>query len=222
MQFNDIERRVLNYLERQFVAGGGFATVTADDMMRENGLHPDQFTRLLARFETLGILEEVTLDGMIEIKGAVCHFAAELNHVAPPSGNLTSTVNVLNIGQVSHSLIQQGTVGSTQKGSSENGAGGERTDQAAPYNLTLDARALLIEASKDANGKVTCNSTMRGHSIQTNGREFLEQQDPRSVAKWTQALNDLAACGLLEDRWHHGEVFVVTSKGYETADASRE
>jgi len=112
MNFNAIEGRVLRYLERRFVAGGGFGSAMPDEIMKENGLQPDQYTRLIARFESLGILEEVTLDGLISIKGAACNYVADLDHdrsTPPPP-----TVNIMNIGQVSHSQIQQGTVGSTQ------------------------------------------------------------------------------------------------------------
>ena len=78
MQFNAIEERVLRYLESRFVAGGGFAHVTSDELAWDNRLQRDQFTRLMARFESLGILEEVSLDGIIAIKKVVCQHVAEL------------------------------------------------------------------------------------------------------------------------------------------------
>ena len=131
---------------------------------------------------------------------------------AAPSVN--QTTNILNIGQVSGSQIQQGTVGSVQTSLQSD----ERSDQVAEYDLSNDARELLIEASKDSNGKVYYSRTMHGQTIQTNGREFIEQGNPRSTARWEQAVNDLAAQGLIEDRWHQGEVFAVTGKGYKVAD----
>ena len=215
MQFSEHESRVLRHLESRFVAGGGFAHVTSDEIVKDNRLQSDQFTRLMARFESLGILEEVTLDGLIAIKGIVCQYVAQLDEGPSPS---PATVNILNVGRVSHSQLQQGTVRSEQT-SSHGKAEAVESDRVADYNLSSEARTLLIEASKDTNGKVMCSHTMWGQSIQTNGREFVEQGNPRSTAQWTQAVSDLASYGLIEDRWHYGEVYAVTGKGYKVADA---
>ena len=127
---------------------------------------------------------------------------------------VNQTTNILNIGQESGSQIQQGTVGSAQTSLHRD----ERSKQEAGGDLSNDARELLIEALKDANGNVYYNRTMHGQSIQTNGREFIEHGNPRSTARWAQALKDLAAHGLIEDRWHQDAVFAVTGKGYEVAD----
>ncbi len=41
----------------------------------------------------------------------------------------------------------------------------------------------------------------------------------RSVATWERALKDLVDYDLLSERGHKGEVFEVSAKGYEVADA---
>ena len=87
MRFNDIEERVLRYLEHRFVKGGGFGSATPDEIAKANGLQPDQYTRLIARFESLGILEEVTLDGLISIKGKICSVVAELDQSDPSTAS---------------------------------------------------------------------------------------------------------------------------------------
>lgn len=114
MQFNEYEIRVLRYLENRFVAGGGFGSATPDEIMKENGLQLDQYTRLIARFEGLGILEEVTLDGLISIKGKVCNVVAELDQDVASAASSGPSINVMNVGHLSHASIQQGSVGSSQ------------------------------------------------------------------------------------------------------------
>ena len=90
-------------------------------------------------------------------------------------------------------------------------------DQLAGYNLSSDARTLLIEAAKDRHGDILRCQDSGGLHVQTNGREFVERLNPRSEAKWKKAIADLVGCGLLEAHGA-GETFSVTASGYEVAD----
>ena len=83
--------------------------------------------------------------------------------------------------------------------------------------LSEAARELLQEAARDKGGFVLRIETMAGLEVQTNGRDFTQQGDPRSEARWNGAVKELCAKRLLEDLGK-GEVFRVTDLGYQVAD----
>jgi hypothetical protein len=80
------------------------------------------------------------------------------------------------------------------------------------------ALQLLIEAARDGNGVVLRITTASGLRIQTNKRNFVEEQNPRAEALWDGALQELRNAGLVQDKGYKGEVFGVTTLGYEMAD----
>ncbi len=88
--------------------------------------------------------------------------------------------------------------------------------------LSDTAKLMLIEASQDQDGKLFNSRSMHGVTIQTGGRNLLEQQNPRDVARFESALRELKKHGLLQDRGHRGEVFAVTDEGYRVADLLKE
>ena len=61
-----------------------------------------------------------------------------------------------------------------------------------------------------------------GLTIQTNGQNLVDGQDPRAQAQWENAIEQLRQHGLLQDRGRQGEVFLMTDEGYQTADLLRE
>jgi len=87
----------------------------------------------------------------------------------------------------------------------------------ASPELTNEAETLLIEAAGDPRGIIMKLSFTRGFYIQTNGKRFVEQNNPRSRAAWEGALSDLEIAGLVEPRGVEGDVFGVTRGGYEVA-----
>lgn len=87
----------------------------------------------------------------------------------------------------------------------------------ASPGLTNEAEALLIEAAGDPRGIIMKLSFMGGFHIQTNGKQFVEQNNPRSRAAWEGALSDLEIAGLVEPRGSEGNVFGVRREGYEVA-----
>lgn len=95
-------------------------------------------------------------------------------------------------------------------------------EQKAVPDLSSEARQLLIECSQDPTGMVLAVRTLDGFSVQTNGRQFVEKQKPRSEAKWKAVLEELTSLELLEDRGHRGEVFGLTNAGYDAADHLRQ
>ncbi len=88
--------------------------------------------------------------------------------------------------------------------------------------LSDRASILLIEGSQDPRGNIIKIRTMHGTTIQANDRNLIEDQSPRSVAKWEAALNELRNNELIEDRGRKGEVFVLTHEGYRVADLLKE
>ncbi len=84
--------------------------------------------------------------------------------------------------------------------------------------LIEEARILLKEASMDDHGTILYSDTFDGTDIQTNGKNLIPEQNPRIVAQWESALKDLLNKNLVEERGNQGEIFQVTSLGYQIAD----
>lgn len=111
-------------------------------------------------------------------------------------------------------------------GSKKNGNAAEGADDviASPRlpALSQPAKAMLIEASQDENGLILRVRTMHGLTIETGGRNLLDDQDARSAVRWEAALKQLCDLGLVQDRGHKGEVFAVTDEGYRVSDLLKE
>jgi DNA-binding transcriptional ArsR family regulator len=84
-------------------------------------------------------------------------------------------------------------------------------------SLRKEARDLLVEASRDPQGHLFKMMLLTGLQIQTNNREFVGADNPRSRAKWEAALRELQAGELIEDSGD-GETFTMTDLGYEVAE----
>jgi len=83
--------------------------------------------------------------------------------------------------------------------------------------LSSSAQELLVEATRDSNGIIMRIDTLAGTLVQTNSREFAKSGEARNEAKWRGAVGELQRKGLVEDRTGKGEVFFVTSEGYDAA-----
>jgi len=81
-----------------------------------------------------------------------------------------------------------------------------------------EARILLKEASQDNHGTILYVRTLRGTDIQTNGKNLIPEQNPRIVAQWESALNELIDNNLIVVRGQKGETYQVTNLGYQIAD----
>lgn len=93
------------------------------------------------------------------------------------------------------------------------------TEQPEPdYDLSDEARELLIAAAADKHGTIIMVRTSSGLAVQTNDRQFCERKDARLEAKWQAAVRSLLQLGLIEARGHKGEVFGVTAEGFRAAD----
>ncbi|MBW8041042.1 MAG: hypothetical protein FVQ85_13705 [Planctomycetes bacterium] len=83
--------------------------------------------------------------------------------------------------------------------------------------LSKEAKELLLKAVQ-SNGTIMRAHSMREKCIQVGDENIIQSQDPRTVAKWEGALDELEENEFIKDKGYKGEVFEVTSKGYNYAD----
>lgn len=95
---------------------------------------------------------------------------------------------------------------------------GSARGYAVDEQLSDEAKRLLVEAAKDNTGTIMNMRYLSGQAIQTNGINFADSKDRRSIARWEAALEQLLSEGLIVERGYKGELFEMTAKGYEVAD----
>jgi hypothetical protein len=89
--------------------------------------------------------------------------------------------------------------------------------------VSREAQILLKEAVQDPAGRIFRVATGQGMIIQTNGKGFVEANNPRSSAIWEGALKELEQSGLIVERSgkvdprFNNAAFYVSRKGYEVA-----
>lgn len=86
--------------------------------------------------------------------------------------------------------------------------------------LSREAKELLLEAVTGG-GDIMVIAWIGGSTVQANGRNFVEPNEPRSRAIWEGAVNELDRKGLVQAVGHKGEIFRVTREGYDAADLLR-
>ena len=85
--------------------------------------------------------------------------------------------------------------------------------------ITEDAKALLVEVAKDNRmGAIVKTKTMGGTFINTNGKNFGEPEDRRSIARWEAAIRELVETGYLEDPSGRDSLYQLTHEGFEAAE----
>ena len=89
--------------------------------------------------------------------------------------------------------------------------------QAAP-SLSKEAAFLLKECVADPAGQVLHLSHLSGYVLQVKGKNLIEDNNDRSRAIWTSALEELERDDLLAATGPKRNIFKVTRKGYEVAD----
>ena len=96
---------------------------------------------------------------------------------------------------------------------------GEHTVIDGGVILSDTAMELLKEAAADARGYVLTGHSFSGYSVDTNDKSLVEDgKDPRGVAKWRTAVEELMSLGLLERSDAGEHLLLVTSEGYAAAD----
>ena len=84
--------------------------------------------------------------------------------------------------------------------------------------LTAEARQILLEAVRHDDPTILRVETMDGVHVQVNRTSMTAGADRRTIARWEAAVRQLEKLGLIEDRSHKGEVFDLTSDGWEIGD----
>jgi hypothetical protein len=87
--------------------------------------------------------------------------------------------------------------------------------------LSDDAQSLLLAAADDAQGLIMVSHYLGGSSVSAGSKEFAQEEDRRSVARWIAAVEQLYGLGLTRDMNGKGEIFELTHRGYEAADKLR-
>lgn len=83
--------------------------------------------------------------------------------------------------------------------------------------LNDTAKKLLLKAVQ-SDGAIMKVHDMNEWCIQVNGANIIPSQDPRTVAKWEAALEELEKNDFIKATDQKDEVFQVTNKGYRYAD----
>ncbi len=64
--------------------------------------------------------------------------------------------------------------------------------------------------------------TMDGTILQANGRNMIESNDRRNVAKWEAAVDELLEVRFIVPVGYKGELFEITANGYDYLDSIKE
>lgn len=92
------------------------------------------------------------------------------------------------------------------------------TQSIPALQLSREAQVLLKACSEDPGGQVLHLAHLNGVVIQVGGKNLVEDNTPRSRAKWEGALSELENKGLLEAVGAKRQIFKMTREGYAVAD----
>jgi hypothetical protein len=84
--------------------------------------------------------------------------------------------------------------------------------------LTPEAKELLVAAC-EGNGDVMFFRWLGGTELKAGTRQFLKPDDPRGLARWKGALDELVQFGLAEPVGQREEIYRVTREGWAAYDA---
>src|SRR5699024_8694475 len=84
------------------------------------------------------------------------------------------------------------------------------------FNLSPEAKELLLAAASDDAGTILKMAFIGGRSIQAGGKTFGGDRG-RESAKWEAALDELELSNLVVARGNKGEIFELTHRGWEVA-----
>jgi hypothetical protein len=87
--------------------------------------------------------------------------------------------------------------------------------------MSDEATKLLVEGALDRSGHILHAKFIGGEVIQTNGKQFVKDKDPRTRAIWVGALDELVSLGLVAALGLKKEIYQLTRKGYDVAELLR-
>ena len=88
------------------------------------------------------------------------------------------------------------------------------------HRLSKEAASILITAANGDMGIIISSTTLSSYSISINDKAFVDLPcaEGREVALWKGVIDNLLNLGLIEDKNYKGELFGLTSAGYDAAD----
>ena len=93
----------------------------------------------------------------------------------------------------------------------------ETVKQPLSQILTPESIELLVAACKDS-GDIMYIAHLGGTKIQAGKRNFVNQGDPRSLAHWRGALDELEQHAFIESLGHQRVIYRVTRQGWSAFD----
>lgn len=87
-----------------------------------------------------------------------------------------------------------------------------------PHQLSPSAIELLLEVSRDTDGRLMRAEFKGGFTFQTNGKSLNADMLARTRAKFDDALQELKINNLIEPVGYKGQMFRLTAKGFLVAD----
>ena len=88
--------------------------------------------------------------------------------------------------------------------------------------ISADSQDLLLSAVAEDNASIGKHMTRDGSLLAIGGRKFRAYREPRSRARWIDALRELVDAGLVEDSTGNDEIFEVTHRGFQVSDKLRD
>lgn len=84
--------------------------------------------------------------------------------------------------------------------------------------ISETAREVLVRAANSTDGMILMLRSSGGSALQVEGKNLIPDQNPRTIARYEHAMDQLSSEGLIEERDYEGNVFYVTYPGYVLAD----
>jgi hypothetical protein len=84
-------------------------------------------------------------------------------------------------------------------------------------DLTRDARQLLGEVAHDREGAIALIRMPGQIVLDTNGRQFLDEDNRRTCKRWLDAIDELVDAGLLSRVGRSSRAFLITPEGAQVA-----
>lgn len=85
--------------------------------------------------------------------------------------------------------------------------------------ITRDAAVLLVYTASDKSGRgIVFSRSLSGTSISGGIHQFILEQTPREIARWTGAIKELERLGLINATNLKRDIFEVTRSGFDVAD----
>lgn len=101
---------------------------------------------------------------------------------------------------------------------STSSTGGSLASREVELELSEDGKTILMTAA-EGDGEVACVRVIGGSRIYAGSKYIMNSNDPREIARWEAAVEELRRFRYIKDVGHKGEVFQLTKAGWDLADS---